>query len=137
VTTITKKVDRGISPNLRYQFWLSSEDADDGTSIAQGDVFLIEESLGRPAKYLYIETASGTDLTIRLNGRVITYPLRDARLNWPVPERDLENPVERQDTTMAAIAINAEDVFEIDGVLPIRDIQIVAWSAGSFEVFVA
>ena len=137
VATITKKADRGIESGKRYQYWKSSENADDATPIAQGDVFMIENSLGKPAGYFYIETAIGTDLVIRINSRIVTYPLRDARLNWPVPEKDLENPVERFDTSMAAIDIGADEVWQLEGVLPISDITIVTWSAGSFEIFVS
>jgi hypothetical protein len=137
VATITKKVDRGIEPTKRYQYWASSENADDDTAIAAGDVFRIEDSLGKPASYVYIETATGTVLSIRLNGRVVTYPLRDARLNWPHPQPDLENPIERQDESMAAISIGANEVWEFQNVLPVSDIEIVVWSAGSFELFVS
>jgi hypothetical protein len=137
VATITKRVDRGIEPGKRYQYWKSSENADDGTPIAAADVFMIEDSLGKPAGYFYIETIAGTVLTIRINSRVVTYPLRDARLNWPAPEKDLENPIERFDTSIAAIEIGEDEVWEFQGVLPVSDIEIVTWSAGTFEIFVA
>jgi len=137
MATITKKVDKGIEGTKRYQYWASSENADDGTVIAQGDVFMIEQSLRRPAKYLWIETAFGTDLEIRINSRIVTYPLRDARLNWPVTTPDLDNPVERFDTSMAAIPIGEDETWELEGMMPISDITITTWSAGSFEIFVA
>jgi hypothetical protein len=137
VATITKKVDRGIESGKRYQYWKSSENADDGTPIEAGDVFMIEDSLGKPASYFYIETATSTVLSIRLNSRVVTYPLRDARLNWPVPQPDLENPIERFDDSIAAVEIGANEVWEFQGVLPVADVEIVVFSAGSFEIFVA
>jgi len=137
MATITKKVDRGVLSGKRYQYWSSSGNADDGTPIAQGDYFMIEDSLGKPANYFYIETATGTDLSIRFNSKVVTYPLRDARLNWPVPEKDLENPITRYDSSMAAVPIGAGEVWEFSGVIPISDIEIVAWSTGSFEIFVS
>lgn len=136
MSTITKKVDRGIEPNMRYQYWKSSEDADDGTAIAVGDLFMIEDSLGCPADYLYIQTDDSSNLKIRINGRVVTFPLRDTTLNWPVPLPDLTAPTVRQDTTMAAIDIGTDD-WEMDGVLPVRDIEIVSWSTGTFAIFVA
>ncbi len=137
MSTITKRVDRGIEPGKRYQYWKSSENADDGTVIAAGDIFRIEDSLGKPAKYFYIETAASTDLVIRINNRVITYPLRDARLNWPVPSPDLSNPIERQDSSMGAIDVGANEVWEFQNVVPVSDIEIITWTAGSFEIFVA
>jgi hypothetical protein len=137
MATITKKADRGIQPAKRYQYWKSSENADDATIIAAGDVFRIEDSLGKPASYFYIETGAATVLSIRLNSRVVTYPLRDARLNWPVPSLDLENPIERLDDSMGAIEIGADEVWEFQGVMPVSDIEIVVFSAGSFEIFVS
>ena len=137
MATITKKVDRGIAGAKRYQYWKSSENADDGTAIAAGDVFFIEESLHRPAKYFYIETAAGTVLTIRINSRVITFPLRSANLNWPAPTPDLDNPVTRYDDSMEAIDIGADEVWEFQGIMPISDVEIVTFSGGSFELFVA
>ena len=137
MATITKKVDKGIAGNKRYQYWKSSENADDGTVIAAGDIFLIEDSLHRPAKYFYIETVSGTDLQIRINSRVITFPLRSTNLNYPVPAPDLESPAVRYDDSMAAIDIGSGEVWEFNGVMPVCDIEIVAFSVGSFEIFVA
>jgi hypothetical protein len=137
LATITKRVDRGIEGIKRYQYWASSELNDSGGAIAQADVFMIEDSLGRPASYFYIETAFGTDLEIRINSRIVTYPLRDARLNWPVTTPNLDSPVERFDTSMAPIVIGADEVWEFQGVMPISDITITTWSAGSFEIFVS
>lgn len=137
MATITKKVDTGIAGGKRYQFWLSSENADDGTPIAAGDIFMIETSLGRPAKYLLITTSAGADVQIRLNTQVTTYPMRDARLNWGNVQPDLENPSTRTDTTQAAIAIDSSSLFELDGVVPVSDIQLVVFGYGSFDLFVA
>ena len=39
---ITKKVSKRISAEKRYQYWASSENADDGTAIAADDIFQIE-----------------------------------------------------------------------------------------------
>ena len=138
MSTITKKVERSIEPGKRYQFWLSSENADDGTPIAAGDIFMIDDSLGKPAHYVYIEPSAGTTLTIRLNSQVTRYPLRDARLNWPVPEKDLSDPRTHTDDTMAAIPIDAEATFTLNGIIPVSDIQIVTFSGSgaSFELFV-
>lgn len=137
MSDITKKVSRGIRPGKRYQYFKSSETADDGTPTATGDVYRIETSLGKPADYFYIETSAATVLSIRINSAVVTYPLRDKRLNWPIPQPDLESPTERLDTSMAAIEIGADDVWEFQGVIPICDIEIVSFTAGSFEIFVS
>lgn len=137
MATITKKVSKAVAGTHRYQYWASSENADDGTVIAAADVFMIENSLGKPAHYVYLETSAGITLTIRLNSQVTLYPLRDSRLNWPVPEKDLSDPRTHTDSSMAAITIGAGEVFELDGVLPVSDIQLVTFSGGTFELFVA
>ena len=59
------------------------------------------------------------------------------RLNFPVPEKDLENPVTRTDSSQAAIPIGANEVWELNDIIAVSDIQIVAFSAGSFEIFVS
>jgi len=137
VATITKKVDRAVESGKRYQYWKSNENADDGTSIATGDVFQIETSLGKPAHYVYLETTSGTSLQIRLNSQIVTYPTRDPILNWPYPDKDLENPWVRTDDSMEAVVIGENEVWEFNGVVPVSDIQIVSFDSGSFELFVA
>lgn len=137
MATITKKVDRGIQGLKRYQYWESTENSDDGVPIAVGDIFMIESSLGRPARYLYIEAGIGCDLEVRFNTQVTEYPLRDARLNWPNPGRDLENPITRTDTSMDPVPIDAGSYLEIDNALAIADIQIASFSYGSFVLFVA
>lgn len=137
MATITKRVDRGIEPAKRYQFWKSSENADDGTIIAAADVFMIQDSLGRPASYFYVETDASANLVIRFNSRVVEYKLRSMNLNWPNPQPDLENPIVRFDTSMESIEVAADGIWELDGVLPISDITIVSWDAGTFEIFVS
>ena len=137
MATITKRVDRGIESGKRYQYWLSSENADDATVIAAGDIFMIEDSLGKPAKYLYIETTVGCNLTIRLNSQITRYRTKDEYLNWPVQYPELASPQITTDSSMAALVMGADEVWEIKGSLAISDIQIVSWSAGSFEVMVS
>jgi len=137
MATITKAVNKGIADAKRYQYWKSSEKADDGTAIATGDVFQIEASLGRPAKSFIIETASLTVLTIRLNSKVVTYPILEASRFYAVPQLDLENPIVRYDTSMEVIDIGADEVWRLDKILPICDIEIVSFTAGSFEIFVS
>ncbi len=134
MATITRRINKAIEPSKRYIYVKSSENADDGTVIAAGDVFRIEDSLGKPAHEFYIETAASTNLTVRFNSRLIQYKMRDIRLN-PVSSPDLENPVESIDTSLPILDIGAEEVWELKGVLPISDVEIVAWTTGSFEIF--
>lgn len=143
---ITKKVDTHIDGNKKYQYWSSSENADDGTAIAQGDVFKIRDSLGKPAHYLYIETGVGCDLEIRLNSQVTFIPghrraAKNAeggrdRGSWPPGLPAIDEAITYTDDTMEAIPIGANEVWELEGVLAIDDIQIASWSTGSFALVV-
>jgi len=136
MATITKIVDQRIDGMKRYQYWASTENADDGTAIATGDIFKIEESLGHPAKYVYIETDVNTVLSVRFNSQFQVIPLRDARLN-PLQPPALDGATTVTDSTQAAIVINANETWELDHVFPVSDIQIVSFTAGSFELIVA
>ena len=136
MASITKKVDQNIESTKRYQYWASSENADDGTIIAALDIFMIEDTLGRPARYIYIKTAALCDLSIKFNTRMRTYTLRDPVVNQP-QRPDLENEVITIDTSMAAIPIAASSEKIFQDVLAVSDITITAFSAGSFELLVS
>lgn len=130
MATITARVDRKINPEKRVQYWYSGGLlADDGNPIAAGDVFMIEDSLGYPARYLYIETELSAGLSIRLNSRVVYYPDRAKEKNFPV-RPDLENPIIWMDKSMNPIIIGNGDVWIIENVRPISTVEIVSW-AGS------
>lgn len=135
MATITKRVNRGIEGVKRYQYWASTENNDEGNPIEAGDIFRIEESLGRPAKYIWIEAATGTELSIRFNSQLTTYPMRDPMYNYP-NKPDLSSPVVSTDESLAAINIGSDEVWELDA-FPVSDIQIVTFYTGSFELFVA
>jgi hypothetical protein len=134
---ITKKVHRDIDSTKRYQYWASSENADDGTAIAAGDIFKIEKSLGHPARYVYIETDTSTVLSIRLNSQVRRYPWKTIDRMAPPGNRavDIENVVTWTDDTQAAIPISdgsSAEIIEFNQIIPISDIELVTFSSGSF-----
>jgi len=137
MATITKKVDRNIQGTKRYQYWVSTENNDDGTVIAVGDIFKLEDSLGRPARYVLITTSVGCDLEIRFNTQVTHYQPRDSRLNWPNPGPDLENPITVTDVSQDPVPVSANSYFELDNVIAVSDIQIATFGYGSFEIFVS
>jgi len=135
MATITRKVDRQILPQLRHQYINSTMNSDLGVPLATGDMFLVEECLGKPAKYLWVETTAGTDLSIRINSRVVKVPMRDPILNNPQTPA-IENSYVVLDTTQGPVIIGAAEVWEIKNVIPINDITFI-WTAGSWEVVVA
>lgn len=136
MATITKKVNRGVPAGTRYQYWISTENADDATVIAAGDIFRVNDSLGYPAKYLWIETLAGTGLKIRLNPRVPATPMREENKNYP-NRPAIEDQYYIQDDTMAAMAVGDGEIWDIHNVLPVYDIEIVAFGGGGFEILVA
>jgi hypothetical protein len=140
MANISKKFNKHVESIKRYQYWNSSENADDGTPIAAGDVFQIATTLGKPAHYIYLETEAGCTLTIRLNSQIVRFPLRDLKTHWALPSRKLESPITETDSTMAPIPVSdgvAQEIWEFNGVIPVSDIQIVTFSGNDFELFVA
>jgi hypothetical protein len=133
VATIINKVDRGVEPGLRYQYWASGAI---GVTINQGDIFDVQATLGRPAKYMYLETSPGCDLEIRLNSQIKHVPMRDSVLNYP-NRPAIEDTAYSTDSSMTQLPIGANEVWELDGTLPIIDVQIVVWTAGTFEILFA
>lgn len=59
---ITQLIDRGIPSAERYMKLTDS-------GVSSGDIIRVEDSLGRPAKHLTIETTAGCDLKVKINGK--------------------------------------------------------------------
>lgn len=133
MATIINRVDRGVEPGLRYQYWASGVL---GATINQGDIFDVQATLGRPAKYMYLETSPGCDLEIRLNSQIKHIPMRNPVLNNP-NRPAIESIEYSTDSSMAQLPIGPNEVWELDGTLPIIDVQIVVWTAGTFEILFA
>jgi len=128
MATITARVDRKIAPEKRMQYWYSSGLlADDGNPIGAGDVFMIEDSLGYTAKYLYIETEISANLSIRINSQVTFYPNRAKESSFPI-RPDLENPITWMDKSMNPIIIGNGDVWILENIRAVSTIEIVNWA---------
>lgn len=123
---ITKKVDRGIPPTTRTQNFTQND-------AVEGDILMIRESLGRPARKVLIE--ADADMAVRFNVYRKIYPFRDGR--------DLTNTdhlplllsgVQIQSDEGALISLASDETFEMES-LPISDIELVTIS-GSFDILV-
>lgn len=137
MATITKRVERAVEPGKRYQLFKSSGNNDSGSTIAEGDIFMIQDSLGRPAKSVQIKAdAYISNLSIRLNSQILQFKTRQFNPNDPVV-LDLENPINTTDSSMEPLEIGAGETLTLSNLIPISDIQIVSLDAGSFELFVA
>lgn len=139
MATITKKMSALVPSANANQYWASSENNDDGTSIVQGDIFMIEDSLKRPATYLWIETDASCDLKIRFNNYFLHIPKKDYSSaefnNIRVPNFTGQSWI--TDTSIAEVPILASQEWEINNAFPIRTIQVSTWTAGTFNLFVA
>ena len=127
---VIKKVDRLVPTNERSQVFKST----DGGA---GTVFLIEDSLGRPARRVLIEAAAA--MTIRFNVYQMVYGTRkytdDHWNQWNGEIRNLAQGTRIKDNTTVIHAIAADATFEIDGDIPVKDIEIVT-AAGTFTITV-
>ena len=133
MANITKRVQPGIGAS---QYWDSAVDLDDGAGgIGTGDVFRIEESLGKPATNLTIKAAAA--MTIRINAYNKVYPNRQSNEFFNADMfQNIYAGVENHDTTQTPIAIAANNTFVMNGQVPIRNIEIVS-AAGAFTVLVS
>lgn len=134
---ITKKIDKSIPSTGRYVYWDCSENADDGTPIAQGDVFRITTSLGRPGKVTITTTSATSDLTVRPNSRTTIYPRQ-----YEGPEQNLRFGEAFQNMALGVevthpgqAALPASGVSTTFG-FTCSDIEIVNWTYGTFTVLV-
>jgi hypothetical protein len=126
---IIKKVDRGISSEQRTQNFTN-------TDANAGDILKIQESLGRTAKHVVIE-ATGA-MTVRFNVVRTIYPNKTKEeydCLYPEMYKNLALGQTIEDTTGALVSIGANESFELDNDLPVKDIKIVT-AAGAFDIFV-
>lgn len=131
MANITKKTNPA---NNSTQYWESGTDLDDGgAAINAGDVFRIEESLGRPANNLRI-VATGA-ISIKINSYYKVHPPRAK--NEFFNSDYYQNFVgggEYHDTSIATIPIAAASTFTYSGG-PICNIELVTM-AGAFTLLV-
>lgn len=124
---ITKPVDRGIPIQGRTQSF-TQDDA------GAGDVLMIEDSLGRSARVLTIDSAGG--MAIRVNVYHMVAPPRvgnDLMYTEGMPNLAFAERVKND--SQALINIGADETLVIDEGLTIRDMEIVTCS-GLFEILV-
>jgi hypothetical protein len=128
---IIKKVDRGVSPAQRTQNFTEGDLID-----GDGDILKIQESLGRVAKHVVIE--AGAAMTVRFNVIRTIYPNRtkeDYDCLYPEIYKNLALGQTVEDTTGALVSIGANETFELDNDLPVKDIKIES-ALGAFDIFV-
>lgn len=126
---IIKKVDRGISSEQRTQNFTN-------TDANAGDILKIQESLGRTAKHVVIEAIGA--MTVRFNVVRTIYPNKTKEeydCLYPEMYKNLALGQTIEDTTGALVSIGANESFELDNDLPVKDIKIVT-AAGAFDIFV-
>lgn len=102
---------------------------------ASGDILDLFKSLGKPAQYVRIRTASSSNLTVRLNVLKESYPVRNVVQFNQDPGAslyDLRNgPVLTVDPSIAPTNVGIETVLEGK----INTLE-VSWSTGTWEIFI-
>ena len=144
MATITKIINTAIPSTKRYQYWSSAELNDDLVAITSGDIFMIEKSIGKPAKNVIVATSAGCNLEVRFNTQydwtVRHTSLDDTSVNTIEGSfyENLASTVTKTDTSMTPIAVGsaAAATLSLDGGLAVSDIQIAAWSIGTFTILV-
>ncbi len=124
MTDIVKKVNRGVPPQERT---LTISGAD----VSTGDVFMVEESMGRAAKKVFVD--AGDYIAMRFNVYHMVYPQRDGRdlmTTAHLPNLALGGRI--KDSTTALVELAPDETFELDGT-PVSDIEFQTVS-GNFTI---
>ena len=125
MSNVVDPVSRGIPARERTQVF---------TSAGAGDIIKVEESLGRPAQSVSIESVSG--MSVRFNVVHSVAPPRegnDLMYTKGMPNLALSN--ECVDDSQTPIPIGAGETFVSDDI-PVKDIQIVSVT-GAFTIIVS
>jgi hypothetical protein len=128
MSDVTKPVDRGIPIQGRTQ---SFTQADAGA----GDVLMIEDSLGRSAKVLTIESAGGMQIRVNVY-HMVAPPRMGNDLMYTEGMNNLALAQRVKNDSQALINIEADETFVLDDGLIIKDMELVTVS-GVFEILVS
>ena len=137
---ITKIVGKHIPSHMRRQTWSSSELADDATVISSGDIVRVKNSLGRSAKNIKFTIVGASDLAIRVNSRHQVFARQSNTTGVPGIDGNFYDNIavggEVVDSSIMSQTIGgaASTSFEMDRVLPVDDIELVAWSSGTWTL---
>jgi hypothetical protein len=128
MTEVLNHVDRGVPSNLRYTTFNSS-------LANSGDILLVNDSLGRPARSMTINT--DTDMSIRLNVKRTVYARRQVNyhgdLLWTDHMDNLTSGMSFIDEGAAEIPIQASGTLTLSNI-PISDIEIRSEAAGVWDI---
>jgi len=104
---------------------------------SEGDVLMIETSLGYPAQYLTVE--ADNTFQFRINVYNTIYPPRGPGDGLPetygMP--NLARGVTYQSSGMALITVEPGTVYTLEKELPISDIELVTASGVAFDIYVS
>ena len=128
MTDITKLVDRAIPPTERTQSFTESD-------ASAGDVLLVKESLGRPARRVNIESDGG--MSVRFNVYHTIFPEREG--NDLMHTKGMPNLSQGQTiklATAARVTLGVGEIWEMDGDFPTSDIELVT-ASGNWEIIVS
>lgn len=141
MANITSRVSRGIHPNLRTQVWNTASGLNDaGNRIDNGDIFLVKESLGHPAKNAtFIVASSGINVRVRFNNRVTTYlPRPKGEYGYSGDYYDLlASGLSYTDSGVGSFTMAADSTWVFNDEFPIETVEIVDLDSTSFILIVS
>jgi predicted hydrocarbon binding protein len=130
MSDITKKVHRLVPINERSQTFTQAD-------ASAGDVIMVKDSLGRPARKVLIE--AGDTMSVRFNVYQNIFPLREHWMDdfgaWNPGQRNLALGSRVKDNEGVSISIEADGTLELDKDIPVSDIELLTVS-GEFTVTV-
>lgn len=129
MSTVIKKVNRGISSELRTQSFTKAD-------VAQGDIIDVNTSLGRPARLVRV-TNTSDGLSLRFNVMNTVYhqygDAGTAGLAFQEGQPIMASGVQYIDRTGALVSFAANTSRDFS--LSVNDIEVVTIS-GQVEIFV-
>ena len=129
----TAVVNKALQSQERYMKVTESE-------VNTGDVIRVLDSLGRVADTITIEADALSDLSIKINSRVVVYKPRQYPeqnpFNWEkAPEVKEQTEFETGVDSLTVGNTTSAVTYQLNDI-PIRDIE-VTYTAGSFEIILS
>lgn len=126
----TKRCDRNLPPPYRSVNW-SEADSD------EGDILLINESLGHPARNCTIECdTTGDGMSVRFNVKRTVYPRIPRREGFMYVDHlpYLPSGYDYTDDSVAIVNIEAGSTYEWETGPAIKDVQLLT-ASGHYDLW--
>ena len=130
MSDVVKKVHRLVPSNERSQTFTEAD-------ASAGDVIMVKDSLGRPARKVFIE--ADDPISLRPNVYQYIFPLRESWEDdfgaWNPGERNMALGQRVKDNEGVSIDLEAGGSLELDHDIPVSDLELLTVS-GLFTITV-